>query len=187
MPNWCAGTLRVRGNKENVIKFIKKCFIVCEYSSEEENPNVHCGIKASPISERIDLDKLEEGWDYKHIKMCVGGYIHVVDKEEDIPTRAFIEWDRVPDLDVHEFLWMDYDDSDKVLVIFPIQQAWGFNSEEWLMLAQKYNVDMHLFGWECGMCFDNEIEIIDGKITKDIPMTESDDWYWDAANPFTGG
>lgn len=107
MPNWCAGTLRVRGTKENLTKFILEGLSPVTYLGQ-------------------DADALDT-----------------------------------------EF-------------------AWGISAEELLNSCKQYNVDMRIHAFERGMCFNQIIEIIDGKITKDEEV-EFDDYNWDCICPNIGG
>lgn len=53
-------------------------------------------------------------------------------------------------------------------------------------LVKKYGVDMRIHAFERGMQFNQIIEIIDGKITKNEEIT-FDDYYWDCICPTVGG
>lgn len=45
---------------------------------------------------------------------------------------------------------------------------------------------MRIHAFECGMCFNQIIEIIDGEITKDEEI-KFDDYNWDCICPNVGG
>ena len=64
--------------------------------------------------------------------------------------------------------------------------AWGISAEELLNSCKQYNVDMRIHAFERGMQFNQIIEIIDGKITKDEEV-EFDDYDWDCICPNLGG
>jgi len=71
-------------------------------------------------------------------------------------------------------------------VCIPIRQAWCFVAEEWAEISKKYNLDVRLYGFEQGMEFCQEVEIIDGKVTMDNKI-RYDDWDWECPMPRMGG
>lgn len=179
MPNWCAGTLRIRGTIENIKNFIKDEFEVCSYNTVN---NVYEARTIDKMYNRINWDKIDYSYDYPDIKMDDKEWIHLKS-----PCRAFIEWNEDYNIDRHTFFITNFKETDdRYLVIFPIKQAWGYDVEAWMELSEKYHIDIHLFGWESGMCFDTEIEIIKGNVVKNKSMS-IDEWYWNTANPFLGG
>ena len=81
-----------------------------------------------------------------------------------------------------------YEDSSKNQIIGTcrINQAWTFEEDDWIDISKKYNVDVRLYGLECGMCFGTEMEIRKGEVIfiKDIIY---DDWDWECPFPDMGG
>lgn len=150
MPNWCAGTLRVRGTKYNLTKFVL----------EGLQPVTHFGSE----TETLKID------DYGRIK-CERCWIKGT-------RRGFI-------LDLEEFI-CDWNDEGKIAIGLEAEFAWGISSEELLNSCKQYGVDMRIHAFECGMCFNQIIEIIDGEITKDEEV-KFDDYNWDCICPNVGG
>ena len=78
-------------------------------------------------------------------------------------------------------------------VAIPIKQAWGFDVGDWLEIANKYDLDVRLYGFECGMEFTQDIEIM--KVDKDDEarvvtrnLTQTyDDYIWECPMPLIGG
>lgn len=72
------------------------------------------------------------------------------------------------------------------LIFIDVKQAWGFIADDLARISQKYGVDFRIFATESGMEFCQEIEVINGEITKDriIPYT---DFMWEAPDPRIGG
>lgn len=66
------------------------------------------------------------------------------------------------------------------------QNNFNGGEEELLNSCKQYNVDMRIHAFERGMQFNQIIEIIDGKITKDEEV-EFDDYDWDCICPNLGG
>mgnify|MGYP000109616704 FL=1 len=61
----------------------------------------------------------------------------------------------------------DYEDDSIQTIALDAEFAWAISSEELLKVCQKYHVDMRIYAFKKGMEFNLEIEIINGKITKD--------------------
>lgn len=64
--------------------------------------------------------------------------------------------------------------------------AWCINTVELQNACKKYGVDMRIYGFELGMEFNQEIEIIDGEITMDNAI-KFDDYSWECPCPNIGG
>lgn len=88
-----------------------------------------------------------------------------------------------------DIFWND----DYATVCIPIKQAWGFEAGDWLELANKYNLDVKLYGIECGMEFMQEIEIVklektdEARIIVRNTIQHFDDWEWECPFPYLGG
>ena len=110
----------------------------------------------------------------------VGHYIAIKNEPHIQGTRrAFIQ-----DCSV------EWDESFATLVM-PIKQAWAFiandgDARAWAEISKKFNLDIRLYGFECGMEFCEEVEVIKGEITahKEIKY---DDWDWECPMPRMGG
>ncbi len=151
MPNWCKGTLRVRGTKENLTKFIL----------EGLKPVTYIGQELASL--KIDDNGCIE------CKRCwiEGTY------------RGF-----VTDLYQDVSPWKDA--IGKFSIAFDAEFAWGIEPTELLISCKKYGVDMRIYAFEQGMEFNQNIEIIDGKITKNEEIN-FDDYCWDCICPTVGG
>lgn len=150
MPNWCKGTLRVKGTKEDLTKFILEGLQPIDYIGE-------------------DLEALKMD-DYGRVE-CSRCWIKGT-------HRGFI-------IDLEEFI-CDWNDEEKITIGLEAEFAWGISAEELLQSCKKYGVDMRIHAFECGMCFNQIIEIIDGEITKDEEV-KFDDYNWDCICPNIGG
>lgn len=80
----------------------------------------------------------------------------------------------------------DYEDDSIQTIALDVEFAWGISSEELLELCKKYHVDMRIYAFERGMEFNLEIEIINGKITKDAYFSFQD-YKWECICPNMGG
>lgn len=78
-----------------------------------------------------------------------------------------------------------YMDTDHIIV-FDAMQAWSFKTEEWQAISEKYHIDIRLYGFEQGMEFNKEIEILNGKVTINN-VIEFNDYRWECISPNIGG
>lgn len=151
MPNWCAGTLRVRGKKKDLQNFVLRGLKPCDTFKKEHT--------------KLELDEFgnvscnETCW----IEGTQRGFIHGLD--------VYFEED---------------DDVSVQTIALDVEFAWAINSEELLKVCQKYHVDMRIYAFERGMEFNLEIEIINGKITKDSYFSFQD-YMWECICPNIGG
>ena len=85
------------------------------------------------------------------------------------------------------YIYIDNFSSEEETTIFiPIKQAWAFIPENFKRISDEYDVDVRVIGWERGMAFKQEIEILRGcePVEK---VTEYDNWAWEAECPSFGG
>ena len=73
-----------------------------------------------------------------------------------------------------------------VTLTLNIRQAWDINSSEFCDIAKKFNLDMHIIGYERGMEFKHEFYIIDGAVTED-KTTHYKDWDFECECSELGG
>ena len=83
-------------------------------------------------------------------------------------------------------VYFDEDDDCIQTIALDAEFAWNINSEELLKVCQKYHVDMRIYAFEQGMEFNLEIEIINGKITKEAYIAFQD-YMWECICPNMGG
>lgn len=169
MPNWCEGTLKVRGTAENIIRFIENGLNVYTGHIDQETNKYITDLvpKEKWLSENVFADFYDEH-SYEFNQDC---YV-----EET--KRAFIK----ADSRIHVFCL----DNRVNTIIFDFQQAWDINIEDWVKLSKKYNLDFRLYGIESGAEFCREVEIISGEVTIDKDI-EYDDWDWECPFPRMGG
>lgn len=150
MPNWCIGTLRVRGTKENLTNFVL----------EGLSPVTDIGQELEPLKmDDYGCIECERCW----IKGTHRGFV--------VDSNVYF--------DVLK-------DEEETTIALDTEFAWCISAEELLNSCKKYGVDMRIYAFERGMQFNQIIEIIDGKITKDEEV-EFDDYDWDCICPNIGG
>ena len=185
MPNWIEGTLKIRSKDINNIKnFLKEAVgytcHACPLSQEEKGKCQELMFSKDkkplpcdsfrPYDKNIKVDSFDDGSSEVLLKDLL--------LIKDGPSRAYIGHE---DDETYEYI-----DIESPILILPMKEAWGFDSEGWLELAKKYNVDIRLYGIEQGMQFAQEIEIVNGKVTLEREITY-DDWDWECPFPRMGG
>ena len=145
MPNWIEGTLKVRGKRENIEKFI---FNAIEANVEED-----------PYG-GFTIETKTYGW--------------------------FIDTDRMFLKETTEVVFYEYGDGD-VIIFLPIQQAWDWNVDDFVRLSSKYYVNLRVYGFERGMEFTHEIEIVKGGMMLINETKKYKDYEWECPCPTLGG
>lgn len=157
MPNWCEGTLKVRGSFENVRSFILNGF--------------------SEISRLPGVSKPEEP------------FLNIVDDGEEYFCA---EIDRICHISgaYRGFCydgWIELEKEDEYsIALLETKFAWAICSDDLLKICTKYGVDMKITGYERGMEFVQEVEIVNGKIILDKEI-HYDDYQWECPLPLLGG
>ena len=156
MPNWIEGTLKLRGKTEGLKKFF----------TEYLDPSSYFG-EIRTIDEFIELDFDD---DRKSYSVDIKDEPHIRNS-----CRAFLgEEDYV------------YWTGERDTIVLKVKQAWAFDVEPFKAISKECGLDVRLFGFECGMQFCQEIEIIDGEVIFDNTI-KYDDWYWECPMPNLGG
>lgn len=178
MPNWCAGNIRFRGKMDDIIKLLSNVMVFCAMSNElDENGELKTDER--PASVHFDKDfwiidlvppkeeSFQNGRSWLWIK---GTHRNFLDEEESVKT-------------------VQCPDSDKYIVIFDgFKAAWSIDSDPYVEMSKKYNVDIRIRGWEQGVGLEQDIEIVGGNIfTNNKDVWANEDWNWKVAMPYLGG
>lgn len=169
MPNWCEGKLKVRGKKENIMKWLSECVAVW-------NPDVE---KGKPLYEALIFKK-----DVNGISIAYDAELdelHIAVKQD-----AYIEGTRRNFVKKYENDFSFGAKDGKDIIVLPVKAAWALESEPYEELSKKYGLDFRFYGYECGMEFNQEIEVVDGETTIDQEI-QYDDYYWECPDPMLGG
>lgn len=159
MPNWIEGTLKLRGKVDDLRRFFDTAIQPCTISNTNPEPQKREAFIVCTYNDQ-----------YNEIEMKEDAYIEGT-------RRAFVN--------DNCYVYFE-DDNENVTVCFPIRQAWAFVTENWKELSKKYNLDIRLYGFERGMEFCQEVEVINGEITID-KVVEYDDWDWECPMSLMGG
>ena len=157
MPNWAEGTMKVRGAREDVLRFLQEGLKIVNWLTGDEIAPVQI------IKDECGDYEMRVPDEYRKELIWVEG-----------TRRAFIE---LPTDTIYDFEY------DVPVVELKVQQAWAVIAENFVEISEKYNIDIHIFAWERGMQFAQEVEVLKGEVTKDIEI-KYDDYMWDA--PFKG-
>ena len=91
--------------------------------------------------------------------------------------RAFIDRKRIEVWFEEEFCIVELDN---------FKQAWSAIPENYQEISSKFDVDIKIFTFECGIEFTQEIEISKGEIIKNV-CYEYDDYRWEVTFSNLGG
>ena len=172
MPNWISGSLKVRGKPENVKKFFMEGLnkYKGEVNSKTGKYETHVVPKETWLKTDINDPKVDEFY----FDILNSDWIYVEDTR-----RAFITGE-------HSIYAWFHEDDGLLYVVSDVNQAWGFDPEDWMTVSAKYHIDMRLWGLECGMEFGQEIEVHDGELILNKSF-DYDNWTWEAPIPWLGG
>lgn len=174
MPNWCEGSLKLRGKSDNILKFFKEGVNVYRHVFESGEWTTK-QLEHDACFAIYHEEQSEDGEGYYEINLLEDElYI-----EET--NRAFI-LNRTND-----YLYIP--DGDFSITYCNVQQAWDFRTEDWLNIARKYNLDLKLYGIEYGCGFVREIEIVNGKVLLDESNNYGsyENFKWNCPFPWIGG
>lgn len=170
MPNWCEGVLKVRGQIENIKRFLLEGLDYNDYQyTPHMNDNGIVSLEETAIPREEITKEIGDN----------GVYITNTDESYIKDTRRmFVASDDIDSNVIRR--------DNTALIFIDVKQAWGFIADDLARISQKYGVDFRIFATESGMEFCQEIEVLQGKITIDriIPYN---DFYWEAPDPRIGG
>lgn len=162
MPNWCEGTLKIRGNIENVERWCKENINIYKWLVKKDGTYVSQLDVDNPI--KINIDEEE---------------INIT-----VPDEAYIEGTKRNFVEPDSYYNSVYDDT--TVLVLNVRAAWFFESEPYITMSRDYGVDFRFYGFECGMEFNQEIIIENGELVADNEITY-DDYFWECPFPLMGG
>lgn len=164
MPNWCEGNLKIRGKKENIIKFLTEGTSLLDGSWEPKEIKPEIEVNDCDEIEIKNIDKVK-GIDFLYIK---GTRRHFIDPIEN-------------EIYIH-----NTDEKEAVICLENFKAAWGIDTEALRVISKRYTIDFKIYAFESGMEFNQDIEIIKGKIVKDEEI-KFKDYVWECIEPNIGG
>lgn len=176
MPNWCAGNIRFRGKMDDILKLLSEKLRYCYYDGETRNT------VTKPVTVEYNEDEGEVTISAPH--NAHGSWSYIVGT-----SRNFLNlYEGSGFTSVATYEAKDKNDRD-IVVFDNFAAAWSIEPEPYIEMSKKYNVDIRIFGWERGIGFDQEIEIVDGELTRNHCSEHKDyaGWMWNTAMPYYGG
>lgn len=155
------GTMKLRGKRENIKRFLDNEIEASSWFGEK-----------NALEEQVKCDSDGSYFEYTfknepHIKKT---------------RRAFITGDHL------------YMEEDEGTVCVNIKQAWSFSAypddhelDTWRDNAHKYNIDIRLYGIECGAEFCQEIIARRDSDHVINNVIQYEDWDWECPFPEMGG
>lgn len=159
MPNWCKGELRVRGSWENIVKFLTE-YIEPSNLGDPEDIRIFF-YKEEVDSDTYGLEFVTKKW--AHIKGTRRGFI--VEQNRDF--------------------WKEQGEENTIISL-ESSFAWGIDVENLRNLSEELGIDFRIYGFERGMEFNQDIEIIAGTVTKNEIISFSC-YTWECIDPNKGG
>ena len=128
MPNWCEGSMKLRGKALDILRFIQEGLNVYENDTPIEKDK---WLEIKDNNNEVEIYFIKD-------TIYVEG-----------TARAFINNRYSSNLHYEEYFVLHKDDDDEVLC-FTISQAWGFRKDDWVTIAEKYGLDIWLYGVDQG-------------------------------------
>lgn len=93
--------------------------------------------------------------------------------------RSFIEKE-----EIHTYI-NDWEDDEERVIVLEYKSAWGIDVVGLVNLSKEFNIDFKILGFELGMEFNQDVEIIKGEVIKNEEIT-FDDYEWECIRPHIG-
>lgn len=174
MPNWCEGSLKLKGKYDDILRFWQEGVNAYSYSADRNNER---GIDLIPKEEWYDFDKGEN-------------YLRI---ENEIPPAAwiYIEGTKRAFID-SSFCGFDIFKlpNDQVILVLPFKQAWSIVQTDWIDIATKYGLEIKIYAIEAGTGFWCTFHVLrDGAIIdNNFHQPEGyEDFVWNCPFPWMGG
>ena len=164
MPNWCKGNFKIRGKKENIIRFLKEGTSLLDGFWEPKEIEPEIEINDYDEIEIKNINK-EKGIDCLYIKGTRRNFVNPVENE----------------IYIH-----NVDEEEQIICLEKFKAAWGIDADSLRAISNRYEIDIKIYAFEAGMEFNQDIEIIKGKIIKDEEI-KFKDYVWECIEPNIGG
>ena len=132
--------------------------------------NIASALKQMLLNDTVTL---EDEWDGTLLKFNnTAPYFYINETR-----RAFIKQEQIE-------VWLE--DEFCIVELNNFKQAWSAIPENYQEISIKFDVDIKIFTFECGMEFTQEIEISKGEIIKNV-CYEYDNYQWEVPFSNLGG
>lgn len=157
MPNWCEGTLKVRGTKAAIKRWAKEAL----------QPN---GESSTPQENILK-------WNDDETEAIVQELCWIEDSR-----RGFVQ----AGSEIGFWEYEDCDEDELVIITADAEFAWACDSPTLAESSKKYGVDYYFYGFERGMEFEQLVEIHNGTVIQDKVINYKD-YRWESISPNLGG
>lgn len=142
--NQCKENLKIRGKKENIIKFLEEGTSLLNglWKLKEIKPEIE--INDCDEIEIKNFDKLK-GIDYLYIKGTHRNFIAPVENEIYIYAKE------------------EKEEKEQIICLENFEAAWGIDADALRVISNRYGIDIKIYAFEAGMEFNQDIEIIIGE------------------------
>lgn len=164
MPNWCKGTLKIRGKKEDIVNFLEMgtCFLNSFLELKEINPEVK--LNGEYVLEIKNINK-EKGMDSLYIRGTHRNFIDPIESEVYLYRR---------------------NEKESIIYFKNFKAAWKIDENGLRIISKAFNIDFKIYGFEKGSEFNQDIEIVKGEIVKN-KIIKFNNYQWECTNPEIGG
>ena len=174
MPNWCEGSLKLKGKYDDILRFWEEGVNAYSYSVDRNNER---GTDLIPKEEWYEIEEYEESTIIaNHIPPSCWIYIEGT-------KRAFVD-------DSFCSYTILKDSSGKAIMAIPFRQAWTIRQQDWMDIAKKYHLEIKIYAIESGAGFYCSFHVLsDGAILENnFCQTEKyEDFVWNCPFPWMGG
>lgn len=164
MPNWCEGKLKIRGKKEDILKFFKDGTSLIDYDKNHETIEIIPNVEMNDELYIENLNKTKTSLKSLYIKGT---------------RRHFLK----PDF---EYIDTYNIEEKEPIVAIDFKAAWAIDAESLSEISKKYNIDFKIYAFEMGCEFNQDIEIIKGRIIRNEEIT-FENYVWECIDPTLGG
>lgn len=171
MPNWCEGTLKVRGNYEDVRRWAVdalKCYNAHWTKDKDGMPQY-----VPKLAENGVIIEITNG-----DELCIS--VRECDAHITGTRRHFIKKGE------YSCFLQEKGNRKIARLCMNFEAAWKIDIEPLLEMSKKYDIDFCLHGYECGAEFNQSIIVEHGKIIKN-EVIQFDDYAFECPFPNLGG
>lgn len=79
-----------------------------------------------------------------------------------------------------------YREDEKPILVVSMKAAWNVDETPYIEMSKMYNVDFRVYGYEMGLEFNREIEIVEGRLVTNRRI-KFKDYKWECPDPTLGG